>query len=107
MAVPAGMKWRELWNCHRNSKTFARKKRNYLNIVTNKALFEGWQHNIVIDASGVMTWIGQSAYPSFVWQTYDYYYDLNGAYWVKEACEPVHIQWNPADNAINVINTTA
>lgn len=84
------------------------RKAQLLNIVTNKALFEGWQHNMWNDASGVMTWMSQSAYPSFVWQTYDYYYDLNGAYWgVKKACEPVHIQWNPADNAINVINTTA
>ena len=25
--------------------------------------------------------MGQSAYPSMVWQTYDYYYDLTGAFW--------------------------
>ncbi|MEX6691035.1 discoidin domain-containing protein [Danxiaibacter flavus] len=83
------------------------RKAQLLNIETNKALFEGWLHNMWNDASGVMTWMSQSAYPSFVWQTYDYYYDLNGAYWgVKKACEPVHIQMNPADNAVNVINTT-
>jgi hypothetical protein len=51
--------------------------------------------------------MSQSAYPSFVWQTYDYYYDLNGAYWgVKKACEPVHIQWSYADNSVKVSNTT-
>jgi hypothetical protein len=51
--------------------------------------------------------MSQSAYPSMVWQTYDYYYDLTGAYWgVKKACEPLHIQWNPVTNAIKVINTT-
>ncbi len=84
------------------------RKAQLLNIETNKALFEGWQHNMWNDASGVMTWMSQSAYPSFVWQTYDYYYDLNGAYWgVKKACEPVHIQMNPADNAVNVINTSS
>ena len=84
------------------------KKSQLLNIETNKALFEGWQHNMWNDASGVMTWMSQSAYPSFVWQTYDYYYDLNGAYWgVKKACEPLHVQWNPADNAINVVNTSS
>lgn len=83
------------------------RKSQLLNIETNKALYEGWQHNMWNDASGVMTWMSQSAYPSFVWQTYDYYYDLNGAYWgVKKACEPLHIQWNPGDNAINVINTS-
>ncbi|MBZ4191349.1 discoidin domain-containing protein [Niabella beijingensis] len=84
------------------------RKAQLLNIETNKALYEGWQHHMWNDASGVMTWMSQSAYPSFVWQTYDYYYDLNGAYWgVKKACEPVHIQWNPADNAVNVINTSS
>jgi len=84
------------------------RKAQLLNIETNKALYEGWQHHMWDDASGVMTWMSQSAYPSFVWQTYDYYYDLNGAYWgVKKACEPVHIQWNPADNTVNVINTSS
>ncbi len=49
--------------------------------------------------------MSQSAYPSMIWQTYDYYYDLTGAYFgAKTACEPVHIQWNPATNAIKVIN---
>jgi hypothetical protein len=83
------------------------RKAQLLNIETNKAMYEGWQDNIWEDASGIMTWMSQSAYPSMVWQTYDYYYDLNGAYWgVKKACEPLHVQWNPATNAIKVVNTT-
>ncbi len=83
------------------------RKAQLVNIETNKALYEGWQHHMWNDASGVMTWMSQSAYPSFVWQTYDYYYDLNGAYWgVKKACEPVHVQWSYADNSIKVVNTT-
>ena len=45
--------------------------------------------------------------PSMVWQTYDYYYDLTGAYWgVRKACEPVHIQWSCVDNSVRVINMT-
>lgn len=83
------------------------RKAQLLNIQVNKALYEGWQQHMWKDASGVMTWMSQSAYPSFVWQTYDYYYDLNGAYWgVKKACEPIHIQWDCANNSVNVINTT-
>jgi len=83
------------------------RKAQLVNIETNKALYEGWQHHIWDDASGVMTWMSQSAYPSFVWQTYDYYYDLTGAYWgVKKACEPLHIQWSCADNSVKVVNTT-
>ncbi|RYD92865.1 MAG: beta-mannosidase, partial [Sphingobacteriales bacterium] len=83
------------------------RKAQLLNIETNKAMYEGWLDNMWEDASGILTWMSQSAYPSFVWQTYDYYYDLNGAYWgAKKACEPLHIQWNPVNNSIKVINTT-
>lgn len=83
------------------------RKAQLLNIETNKALYEGWQHHMWDDASGVMTWMSQPAYPSMVWQTYDYYYDLTGAYWgVRKACEPVHIQWSCADNTVKVINTS-
>lgn len=80
-------------------------KAQLLNMEVNKAMFEGWQHRMWDDASGILTWMSQSAYPSFVWQTYDYYYDLNGAYWgVRKACEPLHIQWSYADNSIKVVN---
>jgi len=49
--------------------------------------------------------MSQSAYPSMIWQTYDYYYDLTGAYFgAKTACEPVHIQWNAATNSVKIIN---
>jgi len=83
------------------------RKAQLVNIETNKALYEGWQHHMWDNASGVMTWMSQSAYPSFVWQTYDYYYDLTGAYWgVRKACEPLHIQWSSADNSVKVVNTT-
>ncbi len=83
------------------------KKSQLINLESNKALYEGWLDRIWDDASGIMTWMSQSAYPSMVWQTYDYYYDLTGAYWgCKQACEPVHIYWNPATEEIKVVNTT-
>ncbi len=84
------------------------RKAQLLNIETNKAMYEGWLDHMWDDASGIMTWMSQSAYPSLVWQTYDYYYDLTGAYWgVKKACEPMHIQWNPVTNSVKVVNTTS
>lgn len=83
------------------------RKAQFVNIEVNKAMYEGWLDHIWEDASGIMTWMSQSAYPSMVWQTYDYYFDLTGAYWgAKKACEPLHIQWNPATDAVKVINTT-
>jgi len=89
-----------------NIKDFC-SKAQLLNIETNKAMFEGWMHNMWADASGILTWMSQSAYPSMVWQTYDYYYDLNGAYWgAKKACEPIHVQMSPSTNGVEVTNSS-
>ncbi len=78
-----------------------------LNLETTKAMYEGWLDHSDKQAAGVINWMSQSAYPSFVWQTYDYYYDLNGAYFgAKTACEPIHIYWNPLDDRIRVVNTS-
>lgn len=84
------------------------RKAQFVNLETNKAMYEGWLDHMGEDASGIMIWMSQSAYPSMVWQTYDYYYDLTGAFWgAKSACEPLHIQWNPVTDAIKVINTSS
>jgi hypothetical protein len=81
------------------------KKAQMLNLETMKAMYESWNDHMWKDASGMLIWMSQSAYPSMIWQTYDYYYDLTGAYFgAKTACEPVHIQWNPATNSVKVIN---
>jgi len=81
------------------------KKAQLLNVETTKAMYEAWNDHMWNNASGMLMWMSQSAYPSMIWQTYDYYYDLTGAYFgVKTACEPIHIQWNPATNVIKVIN---
>jgi len=43
-----------------------------------------------------------------VWQTYDYYLEPTAAYYgVKHACEPLHVQWNPLTNQVEVINHSA
>jgi hypothetical protein len=81
------------------------KKAQMLNVETMKAMYESWNDHMWKDASGMLIWMSQSAYPSMIWQTYDYYYDLTGAYFgAKTACEPVHIQWNPATNSVKIIN---
>lgn len=49
--------------------------------------------------------MSHSAWPSMVWQTYDYYFDPNAAYFgCKKASEPLHIQWNPLRDDIEVVN---
>ena len=84
------------------------RKAQLVNFESNKAMYEGWLDRMWDDASGIMVWMGQSAYPSMVWQTYDYYYDLTGAYFgTKSGCEPVHILWNPVNDYVKVANTTS
>jgi len=81
------------------------KKAQLMNLETLKAMYEAWNDHMWNDASGMLIWMSQSAYPTMIWQTYDYYYDLTGAYFgSKSACEPIHIQWNAATNSIKVIN---
>ena len=83
------------------------RKAQLLNLETMKTLYESWLDHSDNTAAGVLIWMSQSAYPSFVWQTYDYYFDTTGAYWgAKNACEPVHIYWNQLDDRIRVVNTS-
>lgn len=82
-------------------------KAQLINIEVMKGMYEAWNDKMWDDATGILIWMSASAYPSFVWQTYDYYYDPSGAYWgAKKACEPLHVQWNSASNSIKAINTT-
>ena len=82
-------------------------KSQLLNIETMKGMFEGWLDHSDTDSAGLIIWMSQSAYPSMVWQTYDYYYDLTGSFWgAKSACEPVHVYWNQNDDRIRVVNTS-
>lgn len=83
------------------------RKAQLLNQETMKAMFEAWLDRSDKAAAGLIIWMSHPAYPCFVWQTYDYYYDTTGAYWgAKTACEPVHIYWNCNDDRIRVVNTT-
>jgi hypothetical protein len=82
-------------------------KSQLLSFETMKAMFEGWLDHSDTGSAGLIIWMGQSAYPSLVWQTYDYYYNPTGAFWgAKSACEPVHIYWNEDDDRIRVVNTS-
>ena len=70
-------------------------------------MYEGWNYNLWNTATGLLYWMSQPAYPSHLWQTYDYYFDMTGIYWgAKKACEPVHIQWNCYNNDVSIVNTT-
>lgn len=83
-------------------------KAQLVNIEDMKGMYEAWQDKMWNDASGLLIWMSHPAYPSFVWQTYDYYGNPTGCYWgARKACEPLHVQWNCLDNSVKVVNTTA
>jgi hypothetical protein len=54
---------------------------------------------------GLLLWMSHPAWPSMVWQTYDYYFEPTGAYFgCKKACEPLHIQLNLLTRNVEVVN---
>jgi Glycosyl hydrolase 2 galactose-binding domain-like/Exo-beta-D-glucosaminidase Ig-fold domain/NedA-like, galactose-binding domain/Glycosyl hydrolases family 2 len=69
-----------------------------------RAMFEAQGKNRM----GVLLWMSHPAWPSFVWQTYDYYFEPTAAYFgAKKACEPLHVQWNPLTDGVEVVNYSA
>lgn len=57
---------------------------------------------------GLLLWMSHPAWPSMVWQTYDYFLDPTAAYFgCKKASEPIHIQWNPVYDTVEVVNYSA
>jgi hypothetical protein len=66
-----------------------------------RAMFEAQGKNRM----GLLLWMSHSCWPSFVWQTYDYYFDQSGGYFgSKKGSEPLHIQWNPVTDHVEVVN---
>lgn len=83
-------------------------KAQLINLEDMKGMYEAWNDKMWNDASALLIWMSHPAYPAFVWQTYDYYYDPTGCYWgAKQACEPQHVQWNCLTNSVKVVNATA
>jgi len=66
-------------------------KAQMLNIEVMKGMYEAWNDKMWNDAAGLLLWMSHPAYPSFVWQTYDYYYDPTGAYWEQKRLVNLYI----------------
>jgi hypothetical protein len=69
-----------------------------------RGMFEGQSKNRL----GLLIWMSHPAWPSLLWQTYDYFFDTDAGYYgAKKAAEPLHIQWNAATDAVEVVNYNA
>jgi len=54
---------------------------------------------------GMLLWMSHPAWPSLVWQTYDYYLEPTAGYFgCKKACEPLHIQLNPITGNVEAVS---
>jgi hypothetical protein len=54
---------------------------------------------------GLLIWMSHPAWTSLTWQTYDYFLEPTAAYFgCKKASEPLHIQWNPLTESVEVVN---
>lgn len=73
----------------------------WVNYDGHRSLFESRSKNRM----GLLMWMSHPCWPSMVWQTYDYYFEPTAAYFaIKKASEPLHIQWNPATDDVEVVN---
>ncbi len=83
------------------------RKAQFLNYESHRAMFESWNSKLWENASGLLLWMSHPAWPSMVWQTYSWDYETFGSFFgSKKACEPLHIQLNPLNNQVDIINTT-
>jgi len=81
-------------------------KMQLLNADGYRGIFEAAGHRLN-QTGGVMLWKLNSAFPSVVWQIYDWYLEPNaGYYFMQRACEPVHVQLNLDDSSVAVVNRT-
>jgi len=86
-----------------NAKQFA-EWAQWINYNGYRAIFEGRSEF----RRGMLLWMSHPAWPSMVWQTYDYYFEPTAAYFgCKKASEPLHIQWSPVYDDIEVVNYRA
>ena len=73
----------------------------FVNYDGYRAMFEAQSKNRM----GLLIWMSHPAWPSLTWQTYDYFLEPTAAYFgAKKASEPLHIQWNPVTESVEVVN---
>ncbi len=79
-------------------------KMQLMNATGYQGIFEAAGHKLN-DIGGVMLWKLNAAFPSVVWQVYDWFLQTNaGYYFMQNACEPLHIQLNLSSHKVTVVN---
>jgi exo-1,4-beta-D-glucosaminidase len=73
---------------------------------SERAMFEAYSRN-KYNSTGLIQWKLNSAWPSLIWQLWDYYLQPAGGYYgAKKACEPLHVMYSYDDRSVEVVNST-
>jgi len=82
-------------------------KGHFLTAQTHRAMFEAVNHRLWEITSGFTQWKVNACWPSVQWQIYDWFgKPMVSYYYIKSACEPLHVQLSPLDSMVTVINNT-
>ena len=77
-------------------------------------LYNGLAYRAIFEAAnkarprnaGTHLWKVNSAWPSFLWQVFDWYLRPNaGFYGMKSACRPLHVQHSADDHSLQLVST--
>ena len=80
-------------------------KAQLVNANSFRSIFEAMNHKLDRTA-GLVTWKTAPAWPSVIWQLYDYYLRPHaGYYYAKRAVGPINIQLDRDDHEVTVVNT--
>jgi exo-1,4-beta-D-glucosaminidase len=72
-----------------------------------RAMFEAWGRN-KYEATGVIQWMLNNAWPSIIWHLFDYYLQPGAGYFAtRKACEPVHAQYSYDDGSFCIVNDSS
>jgi exo-1,4-beta-D-glucosaminidase len=70
-----------------------------------RAMFEGYSRMKVANATGVIQWMMNDAFPNHLWHLYDNYLVAGGGYYgARRAGEPLHLMLSYVDGTVSLIN---
>lgn len=82
------------------------RKAHALDYDSQRAMFEAFRGNVP-NATGIVQWMLNSAWPSLYWQLYDWWgVPTAGYYGTKAACRPVQLVFNYKDASVLAVNET-
>lgn len=83
------------------------RKAHRVNYDSWRSMVEAWNSKMWDDCTGLILWMSHPAWPSMIWQTYTWDYETPAAFFgAKKASEPLHIQMNPHNARVIVVNAS-